>query len=229
MQSKWLEWGDEKGMRGMNGNTLFKWSKYAVTSMLCVAGVVWAQMTQQQANQQSLDAWRTQNMQRCGDEHGHGCRQQGGSRGPSAAEVRAWHERERKIQAEIAQHRATPYWMAIGRDWGNKKIAWSGGYASKERAIERALSQCESSDCRLIATFANACGVIVYAHGNPKSISDIFIGVDPDDKKAAAKAMQSCEAVHGKNNPDRCFYSGIQTKHGTAFCSGYDYSVYGQQ
>ncbi|MFC3873885.1 DUF4189 domain-containing protein [Neisseria musculi] len=155
--------------------------------------------------------------------------QQGANTDPSAAEVRAWHERERKIQAEIAQHRATPYWMVIGRDWGNKKIAWSGGYASKERAIEWALSQCESSDCRLIATIANACGVIVYAHENPKSISDIFIGVDPDDKKAAAKAMQSCEAVHRKNNPDRCFYSGIQTKHGTAFCTGYDYSVYGQQ
>ena len=191
-----------------------------VLLVLCGAGSAWAQPMSNEMAQGIYDAEvRKRRAQQ----------QQGANRGPSAAEVRAWHERERKIQAEIAQHRATPYWMAIGRDWGNKKIAWSGGYASKERAIERALSQCESSDCRLIATFANACGVIVYAHGNPKSISDIFIGVDPDDKKAAAKAMQSCEAVHGKNNPDRCFYSGIQTKHGTAFCSGYDYSVYGQQ
>ena len=199
----------------MSGNILFKWGN--VIGMLCVAGLAWAQ---------PIDPWLADGLNRQIQENRNNA--QGGSRGPSAAEVRAWHERERKIQAEIAQHRATPYWMAIGRDWGNKKIAWSGGYASKERAIERALSQCESSDCRLIATFANACGVIVYAHGNPKSISDIFIGVDPDDKKAAAKAMQSCEAVHGKNNPDRCFYSGIQTKHGTAFCTGYDYSVYGQ-
>ena len=188
--------------------------------MLLIGGVAWAQPMSNEMAQGMYDAEvRKRRAQQ----------QQGANRGPSAAEVRAWHERERKTQAEIAQHRATPYWMAIGRDWVNKGFVWSGGYASKERAIERALRQCKSSDCGVIATFSNACGVMVSALPHPQSIKDIFIGVDPDDKKAAAKAMQSCEAVHGKNNPDRCFYSGIQTKNGTAFCAGYDYSVYGQQ
>ena len=71
--------------------------------------------------------------------------------------------------------------------------------------------------------------MVVGATNRPRSEKDIFIGIDKDDKVAAAKAMQSCEAVHGKNNPDRCFYSTLKTKNGTAFCAGYDYSVYGQQ
>ena len=197
----------------------FKNAKYAMLAMLLIGGVAWAQPMSNEMAQGMYDAEvRKRRAQQ----------QQGANTGPSAAEVRAWEQRERQIQARIAKHRATPYWMAIGRDWVNKGFVWSGGHASKQKAMEEALEKCKSN-CEIIATFANACGVIVYVHGHPKSISDIFIGVDPDDKKAAVKAMQSCEAVHGKNNPDRCFYSGIQTKNGTAFCAGYDYSVYGQQ
>ena len=115
--------------------------------MSCGAGYVWAQMTpQQQANQQALDAWRTQNMQRCGDEHGHGCQQGGARKGPSAAEVRAWHERERKVQAEIAQLRRTPFYQAIGYDFSTKQTMWGGGgYYSEKRAAEETLKTWESS------------------------------------------------------------------------------------
>ncbi|WP_155733330.1 hypothetical protein [Eikenella corrodens] len=81
---------------------------------------------------------------------------------------------------------------------------------------------------RIVAAFSNACGVILYAVHHPKTINDIFVGVDADDRKAAEEAMRACEAVHGKRE-DRCFYSGIRTRNGTAFCSGYDYGIYNQK
>ena len=68
----------------------------------------------------------------------------------------------------------------------------------------------------------------MYAVHHPQTTNDIFIGVDADDKKAAAEAMQAYQTVHG-DREDRCFYSGIKTKNGTAFCAGYDYSIYGQK
>ena len=191
--------------------------------MSCGAGYVWAQMTpQQQANQQALDAWRTQNMQRCGDEHGHGCQQGGARKGPSAAEVRAWHERERKVQAEIAKHKATPYYMAIAYDLISRQSMWGGGYYSEKRAIEEALKQCKSSHCQIVTTFANTCAVVVEPDKMARSLNDIFVGFDNNDKKAASIAMQKCEAVHGNN---QCSY--WKTK--KPFCTGYDYSVYGQK
>lgn len=149
--------------------------------------------------------------------------------GPSASEVRAWHARERKIQAEIAQHKATPYWMAIVNDFTNNRMMWGGGFYTEQRAIEEALKGCRSSNCQVIKTLSNACAVVVGATGRPKTVEDFFIGVNKDDKVAAAQAMQACEAVHGKNRQDRCFYSTAKTKNGTAFCAGYDYSVYGHR
>lgn len=157
-----------------------------------------------------------------------GAQQQPINRGPSAAEVDAWNRRERQVQSEIAQLRRTPYWMVIGRDWEKSGFIWSGGYESKQRAVEETLKQCRSSNCGVVATFSNACGVIVYAVHHPKTINDIFVGVDADDRKAAEEAMRACEAVHGKRE-DRCFYSGIRTRNGTAFCSGYDYGIYNQK
>ena len=59
-----------------------------------------------------------------------------------------------------------------------------------------------------------------------RTAEDFFVGVDADDEKAAAKAMQACEARFGQN---QCGYSSVKTKHGTAFCTGYDYSIYGQE
>ncbi|QED91610.1 DUF4189 domain-containing protein [Eikenella exigua] len=155
-------------------------------------------------------------------------RQQPTYSGPTAAEIRAWEQREAEVQAEIARFRATPYWMVIGRDWEKSGFIWSGGYESKQRAVEETLKQCRSSNCGVVAAFSNACGVIVYAVHHPKTINDIFVGVDADDRKAAEEAMRACEAVHGKRE-DRCFYSGIRTRNGTAFCSGYDYGIYNQK
>ena len=86
-------------------------SMVIVLLVLCGAGSAWAQ---------PINPWLADGLNRQIQENRNNA--QGGSRGPSAAEVRAWHERERKIQAEIAQHRATPYWMAIVKDFENHKM-----------------------------------------------------------------------------------------------------------
>ena len=155
-------------------------------------------------------------------------RQQPINRGPTAAEIRAWEQREAKVQAEIAELRRTPFYMAITRDWDRKGLCWSGGYRSESRAIEESM-KCHrgASNVSVITTFSNACAVLVYARNPPRSRNDIFVGIDKDDRQAAEKAMNACEAVHGKRE-DRCLFSNIQTRNGTAFCAGYDYSVYGQ-
>ena len=196
--------------------------------MSCGAGYVWAQMTpQQQANQQALDAWRTQNMQRCGDEHGHGCQQGGARKGPSAAEVRAWHERERKVQAEIAKHKATPYYMAIAYDFGVKAVVWGGGgYYSEKKAADEALKGCRSSNCHLVTVFFNNCAMVAFPAGGAKTPSEVFAGLDKDGYQAIVKSVRACEAKHGYGN---CRYSDIQTQSGDVACTGYDYSIYGQQ
>ncbi|OAM34228.1 hypothetical protein A7Q01_05805 [Eikenella sp. NML96-A-049] len=148
--------------------------------------------------------------------------------GPTAAEIRAWEQREAEVQAEIAELRRTPFYMAITRDWDRKGLCWSGGYRSESRAIEESM-KCHrgASNVSVITTFSNACAVLVYARNPPRSRNDIFVGIDKDDRRAAEKAMNACEAVHGKRK-DRCLFSNIQTRNGTAFCAGYDYSVYGQ-
>ena len=69
---------------------------------------------------------------------------------------------------------------------------------------------------------------MVGATNHPRSNADFFIGVNKNDRVAARQAMQACETVHGKDRQDRCFYSTVRTKNGTAFCAGYDYGVYGQ-
>lgn len=149
--------------------------------------------------------------------------------GPTAAEIRAWEAREAEIQARIARHRATPYWMAIAWNFDNNGVTFPGGFSSKERAVERATTQCTSAgNCRVVATFANACAVIVVAVPKPSTVQEIFVGIDKDDKTAAAKAWQSCQSVYG-DREDRCFYSTAPTAHGTAFCTGYDYSLYGHE
>ena len=81
--------------------------------------------------------------------------------GPSAAEVRAWHARERKIQAEIARYRATPFYGAIAFDFKTNSLGWSGGYYAEQRAIESAIKNCLSANCNVVKVFNNACGVLV--------------------------------------------------------------------
>lgn len=183
---------------------------------------------QQQQQQQMMDAIRTDNMRNCGDEYGHGCRRQ--NSGPSAAEVDAWHRREAQVQARIARFRATPYWMALAWNFEKNAVVFPGGFKSEQRAIERAKQICTSPNCHVFATFSNTCAVVVEATNNPRDKNDLFVGINPDDKIAAQQAMRACERVHGVTN-NRCFYTGIRTgmgASGTAFCVGYDYSLYNQ-
>lgn len=138
--------------------------------------------------------------------------------------IRAQIARERQLQREIAELRKTPFYMAIAYDFNMKHVMW-GGYYSEQKAVEKALERCKSSNCHVFSTFANACGVVTRPDKGARTAEDLFVGVDPDDRKAATKAMQACEAKHGHNN---CSYLNPQTKTGMAFCSGYDYSIYGQ-
>ena len=103
-----------------------------------------------------------------------------------------------------------------------KIIHRGGGYYTEKRAIEGAMEQCKSSNCQIVATFANTCAVVVEPDKRAKSLEDIFVAFDNDDKKAAPKAMQACEAKHGHN---KCSYWNIKKP----FCTGYDYSLYGHR
>ena len=140
--------------------------------------------------------------------------------------IRAQRAREGQLQREIAELRRTPFYMAIAFDFVENSAMWGGGYYSERRAVEKALERCKSSNCHVFATFSNACGVVTEPDRGARTVEDFFVGVDPDDRKAAAKSIQACEAKHGHN---KCSYWGIKTKHGTAFCTGYDYSIYGQK
>ncbi|WP_082887556.1 MULTISPECIES: DUF4189 domain-containing protein [unclassified Eikenella] len=199
--------------------------------LLGSAGLAWAQPTpaqiqqqQFQQQQQMMDAIRSDNIRNCGDEHGHGCRQQ--NSGPTAAEIRAWEQREAEVQAEIAELRRTPFYMAIAYDFGTFEIMWAGGYYSERRAVEESLEQCKTSNCRVFATFSNACAVVTRPDRGARSTEDLFVGIDTDDSRAAAKSIQTCEARHGQG---QCSYLNPRTKNGMAFCTGYDYSIYGHR
>ncbi|WP_153712133.1 DUF4189 domain-containing protein [Eikenella corrodens] len=154
-----------------------------------------------------------------------GAQQQPINRGPSAAEVDAWNRRERQVQSEIAQLRRTPYYGVVAFDFSASKLLWVAGFKSEQVARQRAMSHCSTSNCRVVAVFNNTCAVLTTPDSGVKAPSDLFFGYDTDDKRAAEKSMQQCERVNGRGN---CGYSSVATKHGTAFCTGYDYSVYGQ-
>ena len=152
----------------------------------------------------------------------HGIQQQPTYHGPTAAEIRAWEQREAEVQAEIAELRRTPFYMAIAYDFDTRQSMWSGGYISEHRAVEETLKQCSSSNCRVIKTFANTCAAVVEPDSRAKSAADIFVALDKDDRQAATKAMHSCEAQHGAGN---CSYWQVRKP----LCTGYDYSIYGQR
>ena len=116
--------------------------------------------------------------------------------------------------------------MALAFDAANNRIIPRGGFNTEKRAVEEASKQCQSANCRVFATFANACGVLTFPERGVQSVSDLFIGVDTDDSRATAKSIQMCEAKHGHG---KCLYSSVKTKNGTAFCTGYDYSIYGHR
>ena len=151
--------------------------------------------------------------------------QQNQQNAKAAEEAHKARNLQRQLQQEIAELRRTPFYMAIAYDFIDNRVIW-GGYYSEKRAVEKAQERCKSSNCHVFATFSNACGVVTEPDRGARTVEDFFVGVDPDDRKAAAKSIQACEAKHGHN---KCSYWGVKTKHGTAFCTGYDYSVYEQK
>ena len=179
-----------------------------------------AQLQQQQFQQQqnTLNAVRADNLRRCGDEYGHGCRRQENA----AAQQRA---REGQLQQEIAELRRTPFYMAIAYDFTNKLILRGGGYYTEKRAVEETLEQCKASNCQVVTTFANTCAMVARPDTGIKTANDWFVGFDNDPQQAIVKSVRACEAKHGY---DKCSFWGGLTKSG-AFCSGYDYSIYGQK
>ena len=148
--------------------------------------------------------------------------QQNQQNAKAAEEAHKARNRQRQLQQEIAELRRTPFYMAIAYDFTNKLVLRGGGYYTEKRAIEGAMEQCKSSNCQIVATFANTCAVVVEPDKRAKSLEDIFVAFDNDDKKAAPKAMQACEAKHGHN---KCSYWNIKKP----FCTGYDYSLYGHR
>ena len=141
--------------------------------------------------------------------------------------IRAQRAREGQLQREIAELRRTPFYQAIGYDFSTRQAMWGGGgYSSEKRAVEETLKLCPSSNCQIVASFANTCGMIAYPDGGPKSPSDVFVGLDKDGYQAIVNSVRACEAKHGY---DKCSYSSVRTKTGKAFCAGYDYSIYGQE
>ena len=101
-----------------------------------------------------------------------------------------------------------------------------GGYSSEKRAVEETLKLCPSSNCQIVASFANTCAMIAFPKGGGRSPSEIFVGLDNDPQQAIMKSGLACEAKFGY---DKCSISTMKTKTGNALCSGYDYSIYGQK
>ena len=112
-----------------------------------------------------------------------------------------------------------PMILLINVSWGG------GGYYSEKRAIEEALKPCKSSNCQVVTTFANTCAMVARPDTGIKTANDWFVGFDNDPQQAIVKSVRACEAKHGY---DKCSFWGGLTKSG-AFCSGYDYSIYGQK
>ncbi|OAM42660.1 hypothetical protein A7Q02_02460 [Eikenella sp. NML97-A-109] len=199
-----------------------------VALLLGSAGLAWAQPTPAQIQQQQFQRQQNELGMYYQQQQNN---QQAAPRGPTAAEIRAWEQREAKVQAEIAELRRTPFWMALAWNFEKQTIAWPGGFRSEQRAIERAKQICSSPNCHVFATFSNTCAVLVKATDNPQDTNDLFIGINPDDEIAAQQAMRACQRVHGVTR-SRCFYTGVHTgkgANGTAFCVGYDYNLYNQR
>ena len=172
-------------------------------------------MQQQQQNQNLGGMIQSDNMRRCGNPTS--CRVQENA----AAQRRA---RERQLQQEIAELRRTPFYMAIAYDFTNKLVL-RGGYYSEKRAIEEALDQCKSSNCQIVTTFANTCAMVARPEAGSQTANNWFVAFDNDPQQAIVKSVRACEAKHGN---DKCYFWGGLTKTG-AFCSGYDYSLYGHR
>ncbi|OAM44948.1 hypothetical protein A7Q03_07010 [Eikenella sp. NML99-0057] len=190
--------------------------------LLGSAGLAWAQLTPAQIQQQEFQRQQNEIGMYYQQQQNN---QQATPRGPTAAEIRAWEQREAEVQAEIAELRRTPFYGVVAFDFSASKLVWVAGFKSEQVARQRAMRRCSTSDCRVVAVFNNTCAVLTTPDSGVKAPSDLFFGYDTDDKLAAEKSMQQCELANGRGN---CGYSSVETKHGTAFCTGYDYSAYGQ-
>ena len=190
--------------------------------LLGSAGLAWAQLTPAQIQQQEFQRQQNEIGMYYQQQQNN---QQATPRGPTAAEIRAWEQREAEVQAEIAELRRTPFYGVVVFDFSTSKLVWVAGFKSEQVARQRAMRRCSTSDCRVVAVFNNTCAVLTTPDSGVKAPSDLFFGYDTDDKLAAEKSMQQCERANGRGN---CGYSSVETKHGTAFCTGYDYSAYGQ-
>ncbi|OAM44669.1 hypothetical protein A7Q03_07585 [Eikenella sp. NML99-0057] len=191
--------------------------------LLGSAGLAWAQLTPAQIQQQEFQRQQNEIGMYYQQQQNN---QQATPRGPTAAEIRAWEQREAEVQAEIAELRRTPFYMTIINDFGVDSIWWTGGHYNRQRAIDEAMKHCQTDKCQVLTTFSNTCAVMTFPSGiRRSSAGDFFFGYDRDHNRAAEKSIRACEARHGKGN---CLYSSAETKHGTAFCTGYDYSIYGQ-
>ena len=147
----------------------------------------------------------------------------------NAEAQRQWQQREDAIQAQIAKWRATPYYGSLAANTSTPlKTAWGGGgKVSKERAEESALNTCAEANCKIIATFANACVGAAIPEG-ATSVDQWIVAIDKNPRVAVEKAYYSCESKYGKGT---CFYlkNGKKNeKYFNTFCSGYDYEAYDQ-
>ena len=153
--------------------------------------------------------------------------QQNQQNAKAAEEAHKARNLQRQLQQEIAELRRTPFYQAIGYDFSTRQAMWGGGgYSSEKRAVEETLKLCPSSNCQIVASFANTCAMIAFPKGGGRSPSEIFVGLDNDPQQAIMKSGLACEAKFGY---DKCSISTMKTKTGNALCSGYDYSIYGQK
>lgn len=65
------------------------------------------------------------------------------------------------------------------------------------------------------------CGFNFPAGHKLYSVSDFVFNYDREHNRTAEKSIRAGEARHGKGN---CLYSTNETKHDTAFCTGYSYN-----
>ena len=148
--------------------------------------------------------------------------QQNQQNAKAAEEAHKARNLQRQLQQEIAELRRTPFYQAIAYDLKTERITW-GGYYSEKRAIETAMSRCGTSNCHLVTTFNNTCAGIANPDSGIKSSADLFVAFDNDERQAIVKSVRACEAQYGHN---KCSYWIVKPK---AFCTGYDYSIYGQK
>ncbi|OAM35835.1 hypothetical protein A7P98_06440 [Eikenella sp. NML080894] len=91
--------------------------------------------------------------------------------GPTAAEIRAWEQREAEVQAEIAELRRTPFYGVVAFDFSASKLVWVAGFKSEQVARQRAMRRCSTSDCRVVAVFNNTCAVLTTPDSGVKAPS----------------------------------------------------------